>query len=170
MGKVDFNSDGTVVVSCSYDGILCLQTIPAHSDPVTAVDFNPDGTVIVSCSYDGLCRLWNMEDGACLATMMDKENPPVSFVKFSPNGHFLLTGTLDNQLKLWNVEKQQRSKQYTGGSHLLAGISTILSDTPPPPGLLASSHRTALPAHGHPQHPAQAVEFGEAAAQQAVHR
>jgi len=32
----------------------CLKTLPAHSDPVTAVDFNKDGTMIASCSYDGL--------------------------------------------------------------------------------------------------------------------
>lgn len=29
------------------------QTLPAHSDPVTAVDFSRDGTLIVSSSYDG---------------------------------------------------------------------------------------------------------------------
>jgi len=32
----------------------CLKTLPAHSDPVTAVDFNRDGSLIVSSSYDGL--------------------------------------------------------------------------------------------------------------------
>ncbi|KAG0719025.1 WD repeat-containing protein 5 [Chionoecetes opilio] len=33
----------------------CLKTLPAHSDPVSAVNFNRDGTLIVSSSYDGLC-------------------------------------------------------------------------------------------------------------------
>ena len=32
----------------------CLKTLPAHSDPVTAVTFNRDGCLIVSSSYDGL--------------------------------------------------------------------------------------------------------------------
>ena len=32
----------------------CLKTLPAHSDPVSAVNFNRDGTLIVSSSYDGL--------------------------------------------------------------------------------------------------------------------
>ena len=31
-----------------------LKTLPAHSDPVTAVTFNHDGTLIGSCSMDGL--------------------------------------------------------------------------------------------------------------------
>ena len=32
----------------------CLKTLPAHSDPVSAVSFNRDGTLIASSSYDGL--------------------------------------------------------------------------------------------------------------------
>ena len=32
----------------------CLRTLPAHSDPVSAVHFNRDGSLIVSSSYDGL--------------------------------------------------------------------------------------------------------------------
>lgn len=31
-----------------------LKTLPAHSDPVTAVAFNHDGTLIGSCAMDGL--------------------------------------------------------------------------------------------------------------------
>ena len=31
----------------------CLKTLPAHSDPVSAVHFNRDGSLIVSSSYDG---------------------------------------------------------------------------------------------------------------------
>ena len=32
----------------------CLKTLPAHSDPVSAVHFNRDGSLIVSSSYDGM--------------------------------------------------------------------------------------------------------------------
>ena len=31
-----------------------IKTLPAHSDPVTAVTFNHDGTLIASCAMDGL--------------------------------------------------------------------------------------------------------------------
>ena len=44
--------------------LVChVQTIPAHSDPVTAVDIHRDGTLAISASYDGLIRMWNMDDG-----------------------------------------------------------------------------------------------------------
>jgi COMPASS component SWD3 len=38
----------------------CMKTIPAHSDPCTAVQFNRDGTLIVSCSYDGLMYVFRV--------------------------------------------------------------------------------------------------------------
>ncbi|KFM66112.1 WD repeat-containing protein 5, partial [Stegodyphus mimosarum] len=73
----------------------CLKTLPAHSDPVSAVHFNRDGSLIVSSSYDGLCRIWDTASGQCLKTLIDDDNPPVSFVKFSPNGKYILAATLD---------------------------------------------------------------------------
>ena len=48
----------------------CLKTLPAHSDPVSAVDFNRDGALIVSSSYDGLCRIWDTASGQCLKTLI----------------------------------------------------------------------------------------------------
>uniref|UniRef100_A0AAQ6A4B6 WD repeat domain 5 n=1 Tax=Amphiprion ocellaris TaxID=80972 RepID=A0AAQ6A4B6_AMPOC len=85
----------------------CLKTLPAHSDPVSAVHFNRDGSLIVSSSYDGL---WY-----CMKTLIDDTNPPVSFVKFSPNGKYILVATLDNTLKLWDCSKGLSClKTYSG--------------------------------------------------------
>merc|ERR1711909_20869 len=92
----------------------CLKTLPAHSDPVSAVHFNRDGSLIVSSSYDGLCRIWDTASGQCLKTLIDDDNPPVSFVKFSPNGKYILAATLDNTLKLWDYSKGKCLKTYSG--------------------------------------------------------
>ena len=59
----NFNPASNLIASGSFDESVrmwdvrsnrCLQTLPAHSDPVTATHFNRDGTLIVSSSYDGL--------------------------------------------------------------------------------------------------------------------
>jgi COMPASS component SWD3 len=55
----------------------CIRSMPAHSDPVTAVQFNRDGTLIVSGSYDGLCRIWDTATGQCIKTLIDDGNPRV---------------------------------------------------------------------------------------------
>jgi COMPASS component SWD3 len=85
---------------------------------VSAVDFNKDGSLIVSGSYDGLCRIWDVESGQCLKTIIFDKNPPVSFVKFSPNGRFILASSLDSNLRLWNYDERKLLKTYgcgTGG-------------------------------------------------------
>ena len=93
---------------------LHVQSIPAHSDPVTSVEFNRDGSMMLSSSFDGLCRLWDTETGKCLRTIIDESNPPVSMARFSPNGKFVLIGSLDGRIKLWDYEKQKHIKTYTG--------------------------------------------------------
>ena len=118
-----FYFQSNLVVSGSFDESVriwdvrtgkCLKTLPAHSDPVSAVHFNRDGSLIVSSSYDGLCRIWDTASGQCLKTLIDDDNPPVSFVKFSPNGKYILAATLDNTLKLWDYSKGKCLKTYTG--------------------------------------------------------
>jgi WD40 repeat protein len=55
-----------------------VQTIPAHSDPVTAVDIHRDGTLAISASYDGLIRMWNMDDGVDHLKILHAVVMPVS--------------------------------------------------------------------------------------------
>ena len=50
----------------------CLKTLPAHSDPVSAVHFNRDGSLIVSSSYDGLCRIWDTASGEIIQGVQKK--------------------------------------------------------------------------------------------------
>lgn len=61
------------------------QTIRAHSGTGTSVQFTGDSKTLLTSSLDGLCRLWNVESGACLTTVIGDVNPAVSFARFSPN-------------------------------------------------------------------------------------
>uniref|UniRef100_A0A914L6D2 WDR5-like beta-propeller domain-containing protein n=1 Tax=Meloidogyne incognita TaxID=6306 RepID=A0A914L6D2_MELIC len=92
----------------------CVRSLPAHSDPISAVGFNRDGSLIATSSYDGLVRIWEAGSGQCITTLVDNENPPVSFVKFSPNGKYVLAATMDSQLKLWDYNKGKPLKSYQG--------------------------------------------------------
>ena len=92
----------------------CHKTLPAHSEPVSAVHFNRDGTLIASCSHDGLIRIWDMQSNNCLKTLVDSANPPVSHVKFSPNGKYILASTYDSTLRLWDYLKGKVLKAYRG--------------------------------------------------------
>lgn len=109
----------SMMVSGSFDETVklwdirsgeCVSTLPAHSDPVTAVGFNRDGTCVCSASHDGLIRIWDVATGECLKTIFAAGNPPVSSVKYSPNGKYLLAGTLDSVIRLWPVNRMGSHK------------------------------------------------------------
>ncbi|KAI9139825.1 will die slowly-like protein [Paraphysoderma sedebokerense] len=113
----------TLIVSGSFDTTIkiwntktgdCLKTLPAHSDPVSAVHFNRDGTLIVSGSYDGSIRIWDTSSGQCLKTIIGDENVICSFVKFSPNGKYILSSSFNSQIRLWSIANGKCLKTYTG--------------------------------------------------------
>jgi len=114
----------------------CVQTLPAHSDPVTAVSFNRDGTTVCSASHDGLIRIWDVATGECLKTIYAAGNPPVSSVKYAPNSKFLLAGTLDSTLRLWPVTvsgtnccaRQYRDKHFVNSKYSVVADFTALGD------------------------------------------
>jgi COMPASS component SWD3 len=126
-----------MVVSGSFDETVklwdirsgdCVSTLPAHSDPVTAVSFNRDGTTVCSASHDGLIRIWDVATGECLKTIYAAGNPPVSSVKYSPNGKFLLAGTLDSAIRLWPVTvtgSNKCAKMYTSEQHVNTKYSVV---------------------------------------------
>ena len=77
----NFNPQSSLIVSGSFDESVkvwdvksgtCTKTLPAHSDPVSAVAFNRDGTLIASSSYDGLVRIWDTANGQCVKTLVGK--------------------------------------------------------------------------------------------------
>ena len=126
------------VVSGSFDETVklwdlrtgdCVCTLPAHSDPVTAVSLNRDGTCVCTSSHDGLIRLWDVATGECLKTIFAAGNPPVCSAKFSPNGKFLLAGTLDSVIRLWPVTTTSKShscsKSYSSPEQIHTKYSVV---------------------------------------------
>jgi len=116
--------------------IDCVSTLPAHSDPVTAVSFNRDGTTVSSASHDGLIRIWDVATGECLKTIYAAGNPPVSSVKYAPNSKYLLAGTLDSTLRLWPVTvsgtnccaRQYRDKHFVNSKYSVVADFTAAGD------------------------------------------
>ena len=68
MSSVNFNSNGTILASGSYDRTIKLWDIETkteiinflgHNGPVICVAFNSTGTILASGSY-GTIKLWNI--------------------------------------------------------------------------------------------------------------
>jgi WD40 repeat protein/serine/threonine protein kinase len=108
---VDYNSDGTKILTGSEDGTAQIWNEQTgepigrplrHADTVFAVAFSPDGRHVLTGSADGTAQRW-------LVATSEPDGPPLKHqdrvlaVAFSPDGTKILTASHDQTAKLWNA-------------------------------------------------------------------
>ncbi|MEO0841030.1 MAG: NB-ARC domain-containing protein [Cyanobacteria bacterium J06643_5] len=107
--SIDFNHDGTKIVSGSSDRTVkiwnshtgqCLKTLSGHSRPVLSVGFSHDGNTVASCGGHSIIKLWNVETGDCFQTIQEKAS---YIIKFNSTGLILASGHTSGMIKLWNI-------------------------------------------------------------------
>jgi WD40 repeat protein len=79
----------------------CVR-LKGHEEPVTAAAFHPGGTLVATGSRDCTVRIWQVADGAEVATLTG-HHEPITGVAFSPDGLLLATTSSDNLIRLWDV-------------------------------------------------------------------
>ena len=76
---IRYLNDGDRLAACSADHSVRLvdpksgkmkQTLEGHDDWVYCLAVSPDGRVLASGAWDGVVRLWNVEDGAPIRTIL----------------------------------------------------------------------------------------------------
>ena len=68
--------------------------------------FSPDGKTVVSGSNDKNIKLWSVETGQEIKTLVGHSDA-VHSVAFSPDGKTVVSGSSDEKIKLWSVETGQ---------------------------------------------------------------
>jgi COMPASS component SWD3 len=153
VSSVDFVRDGTLIVSCSHDGLIrvwdtatgqCLRTI-VHEDnaPVTCVRFSPNGKYILAWTLDSCLRLWNYIEGKgkCVKTYQGHTNKQYSlsgaFGTYGSTGSphaFIASGSEDGSVILWDVSSKNILQKLEG--HVDAVLAV---DTHPTEKIIASA-------------------------------
>jgi WD40 repeat protein len=84
-------ADGNVLV---FANRRLAATLSGHTDWVYAAAVSPDGKKVASGSADGTVKLWNLDDGKLLATLVQLTPRTDDWLAMTPQG-YLATSSAD---------------------------------------------------------------------------
>lgn len=98
---------------------LIVQT--GHTKDINSVAFSPDGKTLASGSGDETIKLWDVESGTELRTLLGHKHFVYS-VAFAPDGKTLASGSADKTVKLWDVESGKEIRTFAGHTDWVTSI------------------------------------------------
>ena len=117
LSHVQFNHDGSQIVSTSNDGSVSLwrfsssgleeiQKIPNHAGNVGGAAFSQDGTFLYTSSNDGTTRIWDVSaaGNSELAAIKTHDDIRTSDFHLIADGSQLVTVGYDGMLRLWDAQ------------------------------------------------------------------
>ena len=114
---VQLTSDGTMVISCGYDGVvrywdvetgtLLLERSYHDGAPVSAVVLGKEEKIMASVGYDGTVKIIDLDSANVVATIrLDVDaGIPVSRASFSQDMRYIATAHGDGKARLWKLRK-----------------------------------------------------------------
>ncbi|KAJ5533190.1 hypothetical protein N7494_009742 [Penicillium frequentans] len=88
------------------DWSACLQTLEAHTRPVTSVVLSHDSKLLASASNDHNVKIWNTDNGQCLH-ILDGHSGPVNSLTLSRDSKLLASASDDETINVWNTSTWQ---------------------------------------------------------------
>ncbi len=102
--KVD-SADGVKVGEEPVPGMRLRCICRGHAGTIGRIAWSPCGRFIASPSSDKTIRIWDANDGKCLAVLEGHERR-VNCVAWSPDSNRLASGSENGALRVWDVESR----------------------------------------------------------------
>lgn len=92
---------------------------------VESVTFTPDGKTLASGNFDGTIKLWDVESGRELRTLMGhfRGISSVRSVALNADGNTLASAGWDTTIKLWDIRSGKELTTLTGHSNSVSSVA-----------------------------------------------
>ncbi|TAA73696.1 MAG: WD40-like Beta Propeller Repeat [Candidatus Electronema aureum] len=119
LANAAFSPDGSIIAFTSwYSNSISLlkvstgkqlKILEAHTDDVGSLVFSPDGRILVSDSMDNNIRIWDVQTGHCLRTLIGAG----SIANFSPDGQIIAASNVYKKgIDFWEVSTGSHLKTF----------------------------------------------------------
>lgn len=95
-------AEKVVVALNDWPYLLPTTILAQHTDGVTSACYSPDGKRIVTASWDETAMVWDVETGACLATLAGHGGEVVG-ARFSADGTRILMASRGRTAQVWDT-------------------------------------------------------------------
>ena len=117
-------ADGVQVGEEAVPGMRLRCICRGHTRAIGRIAWSPCGRFIASPSQDRTIRIWDANNGNCLAVLAGHEDD-VPCVEWSPTGRLLASGSQDGSFRLWD----SRDLQATNSPEPPQLLSVFVSDS-----------------------------------------
>lgn len=97
------------------------RELTGHEEWVYSVAVSPDGTWAVSGSDNSTVKIWDLETGACRATLQGHVGP-VDSVAITPDGKRIVSGSRDDTIRVWDAVDGIPVTSWEASKHFVTSV------------------------------------------------
>jgi len=111
MSSSAFSPDGNTVLLACNDSLRTFDVktggetsiLTGHSAVVTSCGYSKGGKMIISSSCDSSIKLWDVQTGQNIKTILEKPEFYMLWAKFSENRKYIFSTSNDSTLRIWDT-------------------------------------------------------------------
>ncbi|MCP4580409.1 MAG: DUF4365 domain-containing protein [candidate division Zixibacteria bacterium] len=79
------------------------MVLGGHTESVLGVTITPNSKTAITASYDSNLKVWDIESGQCLTTLIGHEGS-IRHVTIAPDGNTVISNSVDMTLRIWDLK------------------------------------------------------------------